>query len=235
MFLRHRHQTLGMGVEKKMYLLSKYSFTLGSPLEEYMEKKRCKLPSVFTLFQILESLKNIIWKETLYDENNVGIVMCDKDLEKALNVKALHMQNIPAYVKRHLMLIDGYPLPSQAPKKAVKQVKKHTKKEKPSWMICDGMREVFATLPHFPKHKKYFKMEDLVQYLSAYMLANSKRLIDPRNIHIAIVEKDKIGHVFGVRAFHVSQAVRLFKCHVTKKPAVVAVDEQIAPGQRRKK
>jgi hypothetical protein len=231
----YEHPEFRMGTDKKKYLMSKFSFTLGSPLEEYMETKRCNLPSVFTLLQILECLKTIIWKEDLFDERNMEIILCDKDLETALNVKALRWKDVPTIVKRHLVLIDGYISPILAPQKTVKQVKKHDKKEKPSWMICDGMREVFATLPHFPKHKKYFKMEDLVQYLSAYMLANSKRLIDPRNIHIAIVEKDKIGHVFGVRAFHVSQAVRLFKCHVSKKPAVVAVDEQIAPGQRRKK
>jgi hypothetical protein len=233
--MQFKYPDFDMGVTKKMYLMSKFSFILGSPLEEYMEKKRCNLPSVFTLWQLLEHLKAIIWKESLYDENNIEIIMCNKDLEKALNVKALHMKHVLAYVKRHLMLIDGYHMPSNAPKKAVKQVKKHDKKEKPIWMICDGMRDVFATLPHFPKHKKYFKLEDLVQYLSAYMLANSKRLIDPRNIHVAIVEKDKIGRVFGVRAFHVTQAVRLFKCHVSKKPTTVPVDEKLAPGQRQKK
>jgi hypothetical protein len=44
--------------------------------------------------QILESLKEIICEERLYDDRNASIVLCDADLELALNVKAVHLTQL---------------------------------------------------------------------------------------------------------------------------------------------
>ena len=46
------------------------------------------------LLQILILLREIIRDGRLYDASNPSIIMCDKDLETALNMKALHVTQI---------------------------------------------------------------------------------------------------------------------------------------------
>ena len=40
------------------------------------------------------ALRDIIDSKKLYDEKNPFIVICDKDLETAINMKALHMADM---------------------------------------------------------------------------------------------------------------------------------------------
>ena len=44
--------------------------------------------------KILESLKEVISEERLYDSNNASVVLCDVALEAALDVKALHLTQL---------------------------------------------------------------------------------------------------------------------------------------------
>ena len=43
------------------------------------------------LVEILEKLKVIVRSEKLFDPKNPSIIMCDPDLEMALNMKDLHI------------------------------------------------------------------------------------------------------------------------------------------------
>lgn len=43
---------------------------------------------------ILTILKDTIRDEGLYDEKNPSIILCSRDLEEALNMKALHVTEI---------------------------------------------------------------------------------------------------------------------------------------------
>jgi hypothetical protein len=42
----------------------------------------------------LSALKDVIGREKLYDPRNPTVVVCNKDLEKTLNVRALHVSEI---------------------------------------------------------------------------------------------------------------------------------------------
>lgn len=44
--------------------------------------------------QVLQYLKEIISDEKLYDDRNASIVICDRNLEAALDVKALHLMEL---------------------------------------------------------------------------------------------------------------------------------------------
>jgi len=45
-------------------------------------------------FQVLSALRDIIHLEKLYDEKNFTIIICDRDLEAALYMKALHITEV---------------------------------------------------------------------------------------------------------------------------------------------
>ena len=46
------------------------------------------------LMEIFEDLKVILRSEKLYDPKNPSIIMCDSDLEIALNMKNLHVTEL---------------------------------------------------------------------------------------------------------------------------------------------
>ena len=65
-----------------------------SKLKNYFMKKTEIENSQYTLNEILTILKTIIFKEKLLDPNYKSIVLCSKDLEEALDMKALHITEI---------------------------------------------------------------------------------------------------------------------------------------------
>jgi hypothetical protein len=48
----------------------------------------------FLLLQILLALKRVITDEQLFDPQNPTIIMCDRALEEALEVKGLHISEL---------------------------------------------------------------------------------------------------------------------------------------------
>ena len=74
-------------------------FVKDSSLNKYLHYKRpgCRIK---TLGNILNLLKDIITKEKLYDPRNASIVICDYDLECALNVKYIHLSEIKDLIIR---------------------------------------------------------------------------------------------------------------------------------------
>jgi len=71
--------------------LAKYQFKRGSPLQEYLQTKmreKYRIPTItFTLQNLISDLGGIINKEQLFDPLNPDIILCDSDLEVALNSK----------------------------------------------------------------------------------------------------------------------------------------------------
>ena len=55
------------------------------------------------LMEILEDLKVIVRSEKLYDPKNPSIIMCDPDLEIALNMKDLHVTEIRDQILKQLV------------------------------------------------------------------------------------------------------------------------------------
>ena len=69
-----------------------YKFNELSKLKNYFTKKTGIERSQYTLNEILTMLKTIIVEEKLQDQSNKSIELCSKDLEEALNMKALKFE-----------------------------------------------------------------------------------------------------------------------------------------------
>jgi hypothetical protein len=94
-------------------LLAKYQFERGSPLQVYLQTKMREKYGIrtftFTLGNLLRDLRYFIKKENLFDPLNPAIILCDSNLEVALNVKVLHAIEIKDYVLRQLIRISAFP------------------------------------------------------------------------------------------------------------------------------
>ena len=73
-------------------------FIPDSKLRSYLAYKRPESHfdkvDTTSLKEVLQYLKSIISQEHLYDPKNAAVVLCDRQLEAALNVKALHLSEI---------------------------------------------------------------------------------------------------------------------------------------------
>jgi E3 ubiquitin-protein ligase Mdm2 len=90
-------------------LNSFYTFKLGAPLKNYILKKKPPLRESYTLAEILTILKIIIRDGEMFDMRNPAIILCNKELEQALNMRAMHVTEIRELVYSQLMrLPDKY-------------------------------------------------------------------------------------------------------------------------------
>jgi len=65
---------------------------------------------IFTLNEILQHLKHIISTEVLYDIQNPVIIICDIHLDHALDMAALHLNQIKDQVLKQLENVTNQPL-----------------------------------------------------------------------------------------------------------------------------
>ena len=65
--------------------------------------------------------------------------------------------------------------------------------------------EILLPNTHHILGKKNYTYKEIADLLSEYIKGNKIRLFDMRNIYIAMVEKDDLGKIFGVKAFHKRQ------------------------------
>jgi hypothetical protein len=84
-------------------LHSYYTFKLDAPLRTYIKKKQRSLKPRYTLCEILTILKDIIRDEEMFDMRNPAMIICDQELENALNMKALHVTEIRELVYSQLV------------------------------------------------------------------------------------------------------------------------------------
>ncbi len=84
-------------------LHSLYAFKVGAPLKNYILTKRPSTRKFYTLAEILTILKEIIRDEEMFDMRNPAIILCDKNLEMALNMQAMHVIEIRELVYSQLM------------------------------------------------------------------------------------------------------------------------------------
>jgi len=61
--------------------------------------------NLYTLAEILTILKEVIRGEEMFDPKNPSIIICSRDLEAALNMKALHVTEIRDLVLNHIVKV----------------------------------------------------------------------------------------------------------------------------------
>jgi len=230
-------QTIDLPGQPYNSLLSTYKFKQGSPLKTYLHFKmqeKYKKHLTFTLKHLLDDLKYVLKKEKLYDPLNPAIILCDARLEKALNIKALHVSEVKDHVLSHLVLVyksfHTKKQPIQIETRNTKRLRLSKENLESKRLIYPQVEQTFnkdsdyrmkpllkaalKQLPHFPSHKRTFNYTEICQYLTKYIIYHKKKLIDPRHIKICIVCNDPLGKAFNVNAFHKCQVIQLLRRNI---------------------
>ena len=79
-----------------------YTFKNNSELCQYIQKEIKGMSIFFTLSELLTSLKNIILKYQLFDVNDPSLILCNGELETALNTKSLNVIQLIIAVEAQL-------------------------------------------------------------------------------------------------------------------------------------
>lgn len=84
---------------------SYYTFKPNAPLKSYIQSKvpPNERRDHYTLAEVLIILKGIIRDERMFDPKNPAIIMCSKELDDALNMRALHVTEIRELVASQLL------------------------------------------------------------------------------------------------------------------------------------
>jgi hypothetical protein len=212
---------------KTMSLNSTYRFIEGSPLRPFILQKTKHCPDVFSLKELMYTLKNIIVQERLYDESNPAIILCSQEMETALDLFSLHCQQVEAVLCRHLTLVQSHVnlIPPETPDEpststvvCLQSVSRKRSLDEGRcsfhdilWTIHDNFHAVLSTLPEFDFQTKTYRYSDIANYTSQYILSKRKTFFDKRNISVAHLNGDPLSHVFKVSAFHHDQIHSLIR------------------------
>lgn len=228
-------------------LNSFFKFKPQSKLELFIMKKKNILDKkIFTLAEVLTYLKEIIRGERLFDLKNPSIIICDNDLEDALNMKALHVTEIRDLVLAQLTKLQDEPnlgkftnfsnrnnqtqgsAPgSPAPQRLIQNASTTTQvyiNKKAEFTLKPKFLEVVRSLPNTDPKQIVFSYEEVTLLLSTYILAHKEKFFDCRNIKLAMVAGDPLGEAFGVRAFHRCQVNNLLKNQLIPHPGNTGTD-----------
>ena len=180
-------------------LYSRYRFKPESKLKEYLYIKTNIKRSYYLLVEIMEKIKVIVRSEKLYDPKNPSIIMCDPNLETALNVKDLHVTEVRHQILKHLTLVrhqnwqlnynscfikrGDISIPpaktsnvttAQVPNKDVKYIVKP--------LLMGLLR---SECDEKDRTKAAFKFDEVLSLLFKYLLRRRGTLFDSRNIKVA--------------------------------------------------
>jgi len=87
----------------KMILNLNYTFKVNAPLKNYIRLKTNSMRENYTLAELLTILKNVIADEELYDHRNHAIILCNSELEAALDLPGMHVTELRECVYRQIV------------------------------------------------------------------------------------------------------------------------------------
>ena len=187
-----------------------FEFNMNSMLKEFLINKTGVDKTFYSLGEVLTILKNTIREEGMFDPSNPAVILCNPSLEKALNMKALHVTEVRDLV---LSQMKGN-LPQQPSSRIMRIANNPTTvnaDESARFTLKPGFLKVLGSAPGADPNKQIFSYEDVTSLLSKYILSRKDNMFDPRNIKLALVADDPLGKAFGVKAFHRCQVNNLLK------------------------
>jgi hypothetical protein len=207
-----------------------YQLVEGTNLKTYMEK-RGKGMKFFrgwlNMDRLAHTLKEVMVVEGMLTDKSHGIVFCTPELEGVLDVKAFHIKEFATFFRLHMR-----PLTYS---KLMEKIRVH-KKDKPRttpdvgepislilddeylnpvrrFNIKEGLRALYNTIPgHRHEAHHEFSYVEVMELFRQYCIA--KKLIDYRNVRVAILQGDPMATVLDRVAVYQDQIPHLFPDHV---------------------
>ncbi len=191
----------------------KYKFVPDSSLQKYLMNRQ-QVPNVFTLQRILDIVKGYMRREKMFDEKNSVMVLCSESLEAAIHVTAMHISQLSVYVKKQLFAIRSlrYSNTSFEPKHFALKTLVDNRKCTISLSLSLLLSKYVSS---YPTNRYIFEFGEVCDFVNTYILLNSTKLLDKRNIVVCICKGDPLQYIFNVNAFHRSQLLPLIRAQVS--------------------
>ena len=186
-------------------LNTSFTFKDGAPLKRFIQQATSSTEESFTLREILNTLKEVITTQKLYDETNPSIIICSEELEAVLDRKALHVNQIRELIRAQL-------IPDNRPPHEPNGSEPITSpRYEPHYMLKPALRRVFESMETFNREQTVFRYGEITALLSTYILNNRHLLLDIRNVFVLKIQDDPLGEALRVNTFHRSQTHALLK------------------------
>jgi len=216
-------------------------FTEDSALHRYLSRKA---PNFITLDRqhysfriVMACLRIIITVAQLFDAENPNVILCDGELEEALNLKALHVSQVRPAVCKQFRLTTAFTTPASAPDPVLVNLQSDLPLL-PSWAspfanavlarqhvtlpfniegrytVKPAFLRVLRTLDGVNRRQTVFPYREVANLLCRYIMKHKDKFFDLRNILVAMVEGDLLGAAFGVRAFARCQVTFLMRAQL---------------------
>ena len=191
----------------------------------------------FGVQELMSFIFHHLFSRKMYDPTNPLVIHLAQDLEEIIKVRALHVHQLRWYVLQQItlhrptemILVQPFNLPEIV-------TSFHGYNPQPTtnagrFVMSAALRQAFMNVPIINLSSSIVTFDQACGFLSEYVLYNRSRLIDRRNIVIALVHDDPLGSVFGVNSFHRDQATYFLRkqlhplrtqiCYITKVPPII--------------
>lgn len=220
------------GHESDPFYHQKRRFKEDSTLELYLKKKRSTYiyKQQYSLFEILTILEKTIRNEKQYDDNNPCMIICKRDLQEALQVRAILCSTVQYFVLRQMYTKyntntsikdlkprqrpedNGYWI-IHAPRWAkvsslaiqIELRQKSNIQKGQVWRINDKLRRHLIKEGSISDQYHLFDYYDLIKRVSISMSKYSDNISDNNNPSAMIIEGTPFEEIFGVRALDSTQ------------------------------
>ena len=208
-----------------------FNFKDDSKLKKVTETGTSMDSPDFTLLNLLKFIKNFVSENNMFDPQNPTIIILNGEMEEALGIKALHVEELREMVAKHLFSVTGdmprirtwfQPEMCWAPQ-VMTDLPNLTGLYLPhppvasdnhDYIMDNNFRQVLGEL-HLGKPKVNeeghltYKVRVVLRGVSSYILAKKTFLFDDRHKFVCLVMNDPLGTALEVGAFHRCQLAAL--------------------------
>ena len=178
----------------------------GSRLKQFLNLKCGEKDRSFTYLQVLKALKDVIISEKLFDPKNPAIILCDENLEQALDQKALHVSQLNAAIIPHFANWEQIEFPEVIhTKNPTEHGKRFFGNPKTEFSMQPNLLNLIRKLAEPNNTRSIFSLTEILDLVSHYIISNKSTIFDPRNVTLALVKDNLLGKALNVAAFHRSQ------------------------------
>jgi hypothetical protein len=203
-------------------------FPMGSPLSDLVQFHYPDFRVYFTLVDLVIAMKRLFTSYEMFDNNNLSMIICNPDFERAPNRRAFRIQDIRSVLKPLVQPgpENSIPMPLVIPEfsesviiigSALPPTSSLVDKAYPycdpthKYTISPELREAFKNNKFFAPDQKTFSLRAIKIAYMRYYRANMTWLVDPRDPNIVLLFDDPLGKAFEVQAFHKIQLNKMIR------------------------
>ena len=223
-----KHTCNSISLQKKMTTGSStstiISFKAGSSLKEFLDKRTNIRKTFYEIGEVIAVIKRVISDERLYDGRNPVMILCSPELEKVVDCKGFHINQLRERLMCHISFASDYainlpgaiepesPTHSEQTKRIANHILSHNNAQ---FKLTPNFLRIIQSMEPANRTRYTYTFAEAAQLLSNYMTAKRVRLVDERNPKVALVQNDPLGTAFNVSAFHKCQVKALMSTQLS--------------------